>query len=259
MDSQSSSTTASSGQLPPSRSSLNMHRPPRFTERLLKHGFYKDNSMLSATVGLSRKLTTETQRPVTLQATNKVINNDLAVLLELQCKLKKQQEFISAEITLRKAAIRVQNWYRILRSLRMLRVLKLSRFATQRWKFFVYFRIRKAKALSIEKAYKFYKVRSTFKFLLVKSWSIRRIQKIWRKYRFRMLSRRILYISQEARLTTPHCVYFGMRRAVVKLENLCRLNLAQRSLGHMIIKLWRAQFQRRRSERCGCNSVMSLS
>jgi RNase P/RNase MRP subunit POP5 len=220
-------------------------RIARFTEKLVQHGFYKDNSLTTSTNKSIRSIAMNKNRPVQLVHKNEVIDSDLEFILSVQARIQQQQQQMDAEIALYHATRKVQNWYRLKRSQKMLHILKISRFVRQRWRFFVYFKIRKRKASFLAKKYRSYRIYLAFKLLLAKSLGVRRLQRLWRKYQFRLLCKRLTAISRLALSNIPHCSYFGLRRAIVKIVS-GYLSDNERRLGAMIIKLWKARFRRKR-------------
>ena len=131
---------------------------------------------------------------------------------------------------------------------RALRQLKLIRFVVQRWKFHVYYHRRLRSSLVIIRALRYYCIRSAYLLIRQSIQNARLIQTFYRHYKFRLHARLVIQVMKTSRKQIHHCLYFGIRRAVVKINQFMRLTVFEQRAGNLLLRAWKKHFRKSRLE-----------
>ena len=89
---------------------FNPRRKSKFTDKLARHGFYKNNTLTEATVSKTRKVARDKKRIVVVSDVLCNIDNEIEYMAKLQDRIGNLQAKLSYELKLRNSALKVQSW-----------------------------------------------------------------------------------------------------------------------------------------------------
>lgn len=185
-----------------------------FSERLARHGFYKDTTIAAAT-RLRKKTAYESgKKTKNVQRINEEFDSELKFVLQLQAEIAIMQQELAASIEVRYAALRIQTWMRCRIAMKQLRILRISRFVVDRWKFIIYFHKRQRACQRVIRSIRHLIFTKAYRWICTR---IRATKLIQRKYRARIFIRRARILLQIMKRTSEVCAHvslFAFRRAL---------------------------------------------
>ena len=137
-----------------------------------------------------------------------------------------------------------------------MRKLKLGRFIVARLRFMILLRKRKAAAAIIIAAFRYYRFRVAYAVIKEHTRLVRKIQKLYKRFKVRMLARRMAVINNMKKVNVAHCVLFGERRALKKILAKDKRSAEERNLGVKLMLLRRMWLRKKRIAAYVCKDIL---